>query len=566
MAETTNSEKGLLSLLRQAFTGYNPDDSQDRGILLQGAGGYHSGSALLANAATAQNGTTVVGEQDWMGEKVLPTDRFAKYALLEEMIVDPVLSAALDMHISHALSVDSRTGNIITIEAKTDDAKEIAASLMAELGPMLNNGLPSWCKLMAAYGVHYIRPYCETGKGIVDLESSWYTMAHQIREYVRGGRLAGFTGEYLKTPTRPGEIQLVEPWQLVGLKVPYWQPSLSLEPTGSSGIRYSLYDDIHRRKPIETQDYGTSFLEFAYGSWSDLSDAIRSMKGSRYNASRIDRFVALGMDNLDPARAAQYLNLVGTQMRKDMEAAARKGKAKGLIPTVWNQLIPNLSGNKGGVTIDTQTVSPDIQHIEDVMFHLKRMASSLGIDVSMLGWGDLMSGGLGDGGFFRTSIQAAIRANWLRVGVVQSVNRLIDIHMAHKYGKVFGAGELRPIEIKFHSLNTAIEAEQADAMETRTNYAMALATVLDTIENGSLAGSDTFKELVLTDIVRLDPDKAAQIIKDLAQAAKDAAEEEAGDGQNFMESVGYKGPRDGFQAFLEGVINTQLVNLLGEPL
>lgn len=289
------------------------------------------------------------------------------------------------------------------------------------------------------------------------------------------------------------------------------------------------------------------------------------MKGSRYNASRIDRFVALGMDNLDPARAAQYLNLVGTQMRKDMEAAARKGKAKGLIPTVWNQLIPNLSGNKGGVTIDTQTVSPDIQHIEDVMFHLKRMASSLGIDVSMLGWGDLMSGGLGDGGFFRTSIQAAIRANWLRVGVVQSVNRLIDIHMAHKYGKVFGAGELRPIEIKFHSLNTAIEAEQADAMETRTNYAMALATVLDTIENGRLAGSDTFKELVLTDIVRLDPDKAAQIIKDLAQAAKDAAEEEAGDGQNFMESVGYKGPRDGFQAFLEGVINTQLVNLLGEP-
>jgi hypothetical protein len=174
-----------------------------------------------------------------------------------------------------------------------------------------------------------------------------------------------------------------------------------------------------------------------------------------------------------------------------------------------------------------------------------------------------MSGGLGDGGFFRTSIQAAIRANWLRVGVVQSTNRLIDIHMAHKYGKVFGAGELRPIEIKFHSLNTAIEAEQADAMETRTNYAMGLASVLDTIENGRLSGSDTFKELVLTDIVRLDPDKAALIIKDLAKAAADAAAEE-GD-QNFMESVGYKGSPSGLTAFLEGVINTQLVNLLGDP-
>lgn len=562
MAETTKSEKGLITLLRQAFTGYNPDDGEDRGILLQGAGSYRT--ALMQDAPTSQNGTAVVGEQDWMAEKVLPTDRFAKYALLEDMITDPVLSAALDMHISHALAVDSRTGNILTIEAKTDDAKEIAASLMAELGPMLNAGLPSWCKLMAAFGVHYVRPYCEQGKGIVDIESSWYTMAHQIREYVRGGRLAGFTGEYLKTPTRPGEIQLVEPWQLVGLKVPYWQPSLSLEPTAVSGVRYSLYDDIHRRKPSETQDYGTSFLEFAYGSWSDLNDAIRSMKGSRYNASRIDRFIALGMDNLDPARAAQYLNIVGGQMRKDMEAAARKGKAKGLIPTVWNQIVPTLSGTKGGVTIDTQMVSPDIQHIEDVMFHLKRMAASLGIDVSMLGWGDLMSGGLGDGGFFRTSIQAAVRANWLRVGVAQAVNRLIDIHMAHKYGRVFAAGELRPIEIKFHSLNTAIEQEQADAMETRTNYAMGLATVLDTIENGRLSGSDAFKELVLTDIVRLEPEKAAQIIKDLAKAAEEAAAEEEDDGQNFMESVGYKGNRDGFQAFLEGVINSQLVNLLGD--
>lgn len=564
MAETTkadtNAEKGLVSLLRQAFSGFNPDDAQDRGILLQGAGGYHLGNALMADSPTSQNGTSVIGEQDWMGEKKLPTDRFAKYALLEDMITDPVLSAALDMHISHALSVDSLTGNILTIEAKTDDAKEIAASLMAELGPMLNTGLPSWAKLMAAFGVHYIRPYCEQGKGIIDIESSWYTMAHQIREYVRGGRLAGFTGEYLKTPARPGEVQLVEPWQLVGLKVPYWQPSLSLEPQGTSGARYSLYDDIHRRKPTETQDYGTSFLEFAYSSWCDLNDAIRSLKGSRYNASRIDRFVALGMDNLDPARAAQLLNIVGTQMRKDAEAAARKGKAKGLIPTVWNQIIPNLSGNKGGVTIDTQVVSPDIQHIEDVMFHLKRMASALGIDVSMLGWGDLMSGGLGDGGFFRTSIQAAIRANWLRVGIVQAVNRLIDIHMANKYGKVFGAGELRPIEIKFHSLNTAIEAEQAEAMETRTNYAMALTTVLDTIENGRLAGSDAFKELVLTDVVRLDPEKAAVIIKDLAKAAKEAADNE----ENFMESVGYKGPEKGFQSYLESVIHKQLVNLLGE--
>lgn len=550
---------GLAALFQQAFSGYNPADISDQSLpLMSGGSRMIYGSDGLSADPSGTTATSVTGEMDWMAEKKMPSDRFAKYALIQDMVCDPVLSGALDMHISHALSVDSQTGNILEITAKTPEFAELAAQLQGDLGLMLNQGLPSWCKLMATFGVHYIRPYAEDKKGVVDIESSYYTMAQQIREYVRGGQCAGFTSEYLKEQVNGGEVRLVEPWQLVSLRVPYWQPNLYQEPFNPTGRQYSLYDELHRRTPIETQDYGTSFLEFAYPAWCDLNDAIRSMKGSRYNASRIDRFIALGMDNLDPARAAQYLNLVGTQLRKDLEAAHRKGRQKGLIPSIWNTMVPNLSGSKGGVTIDTQTISPDIQHIEDVMFHLKRMAAGLGIDASLLGWGDLMSGGLGDGGFFRTSVQAAVRANWLRVGVANSVNRLIDIHMAYKYGKVFPAGTARPIEIRFHSLNTAIESEQAEATEIRTGYATALATLLDTIENGRLADSESFKRLVLTDIIRIDKDKTEQIIKDLASAAKAAG------GEGFMESVGYKGGSEGFDDYLATVIHKQLINLLGD--
>lgn len=557
MADTP--KKGLAALFQQAFSGYNPTDISDPSLPLMSGGSrmFYGADNLIADPS-GQGATSTTGEMDWMSEKKMPSDRFAKYALVQDMVCDPVLSGALDMHISHALSVDSQTGNILEITAKTKEFKDLAASLQSELGLLINQGLPSWCKLMAAFGVHYIRPYADDKRGVFDIESSYYTMAQQIREYVRGGQCAGFTSEYLKESVNGGEVRLVEPWQLVALRVPYWQPNIYLEPFNPTGRQYSLYDDLHRRTPIETQDYGTSFLEFAYPAWCDLSDSIRSLKGSRYNASRIDRFIALGMDNLDPARAAQYLNMVGTQLRKDLEAAYRKGRTKGLIPSVWNTMVPNLSGSKGGVSIDTQTISPDIQHIEDVMFHLKRMSAGLGIDVSMLGWGDLMSGGLGDGGFFRTSIQAAIRANWLRVGVVNAVNRLIDIHMAYKYGKVFPAGTARPIEIKFHSLNTAVEQEQSEATEIRTAYATALATLLDTIENGRLAESDTFKRLVLTDIVRVDSDKSEQIIKDLAGAAKAAG------GDQFMESVGYSGSAGGFDDWLQTLIHKQLINLLGD--
>lgn len=551
-----NRNKGLPGLLKQAFQGYNPDDATNNQILLQSGAG--SSGTLWNGAASAdgaqENGASAQGDQ-WMADERLPDDRFLKYSILQEMASDPLLSGGIDLHICHALSVDSRTGQAISIEAKKPEDAELAASLMADLGTLINEGAPGWCKNMAVFGTHYIRPYATERRGIDSIESSWYTMAQNIREYERGGRVAGFTSEYLKEKESGGQIRLVEPWQLVPVRIPYWQPKLNVEPTNISGHQYSLYDDLHRRIPTETQNYGTSLFEFCYPAWRDLTTALRSLKASRNNASRIDRFITLGMDNLDPAQAANYINLIGSQLRRDMEAIAARTKKTGFIPTVINRLIPTLGGSKGAVGIDTQVISPDIQHIEDIMFHLKRMSGGLGIDASMLGWGDLMSGGLGDGGFFRTSIQAAQRANWIRQGLRTAGNRLIDIHMAHKYGKVFPAGVARPVEIKFHSLNTAIELEEAEAREVRTNWGLSLATLLDLIENGQLSKSETFKQLILNDIVQIDPEIAKKVITELAAASPP---DESG---GMMESVKNTGNWD---EYLANKINQQILTVLGE--
>ena len=39
---------------------------------------------------------------------------------------------------------------------------------------------------------------------------------------------------------------------------------------------------------------------------------------------------------------------------------------------------------------------------------MKRLGGALGVDPSLLGFGDMLSGGLGDGGFFRVSVLASV--------------------------------------------------------------------------------------------------------------------------------------------------------------
>ncbi|WP_413243229.1 hypothetical protein, partial [Pseudomonas ogarae] len=91
------------------------------------------------------------------------------------------------------------------------------------------------------------------------------------------------------------------------------------------------------------------------------------------------------------------------------------------------------------------------------LFHAKKLAGTLGTDISMLGFADQLSGGLGDGGFNRTSSQGAERARMLRTSYTKTCNDTIDRHMMAKYGKCWPDSE-RPYTINFYGGIAALEA------------------------------------------------------------------------------------------------------------
>ncbi len=532
------AKKGIGSALVRLFIGYRPEDSNDHTV---GYHNYGSGIHMGRSGHSSLIGISQPGSSDASGmvetaggiidAPQLPLDRIERYTLFEEMARDPTLSEGLAIHLTHALSVSKRTGLCFEIQPNEKD-ESIAKELMDDIGYRLNKLVPSVAHTMCIYGVNYVRPHLKDSVGITHFETGYYTLPKFVREYERAGELAGFCCDHLLDN---GQIstKLKEPWALIPMKIPYWSPDSRLIPVVVGGEVVDLSIPPEERRPQETQNYGTSIFHNTYAPYCEFKEGARCLRGARQISGNIERLIGLNTEALDPVQAASYIKGVAGSMKKAVANAKDELRRRGLFPTVFNRFIPIMGGGKGGMTVDTQVNNADIQHIEDVMLSVRRMASSIGLDISMLGWADMMSGGLGEGGFLRTSLQAGMRAQWIRFAVQDFIERAIEIHMAAKHSKVF-TDAYRPYKIVFNSLNSALQEEESAERQSRAEFASVVVTVLDTIQNGSLAESKTFKRVILGSMMDVDAEQIENIIKELAAAVSQAA---ASENSPMMESV-----------------------------
>ncbi|EAN4361312.1 hypothetical protein EG668_17500 [Salmonella enterica] len=298
------------------------------------------------------------------------------------------------------------------------------------------------------------------------------------------------------------------------MKNPYWTPQHKVIPVSYGTKGYSLLSDQADKPLMETQNYGTSFLEYSYEPYLNLCASLAALKSTRNNAAKIDRLIALTTNTLDPVNAANYTRGISQALKRHSDLVAQRSINANAIPTVLNHLIPVMGDGKNGITIDTQSIPADISGIEDVMFHLRQLAASLGIDATMLGWADQMSGGLGEGGWQQTAIQAALRANWIRQAAQRTIYRLLDIHLAYKYGKVYTETN-RPYDVQFNSMNTAIQEEENRELDARANFVAVISQIMDQIQNNpKLAGSDAFMRYLFTEQLHIDDDTLNTMIKE----------------------------------------------------
>ncbi|EHW2685640.1 phage portal protein [Escherichia coli] len=514
---TKDKNKGFLSALKKAFNGGDVTPAEPVVFTSGHSVVARSGLSALRPGILGSNSDGMTSAADSISLSAeLPGERLQKYNILETMAKSPTISTALNIHIAHALAPSKKTGQAFILSPKDgSDAEAVSRceELTADLGAMINDGLPSWAMIMAIFGVSYVRPYAEQGRGIIGIESSYYTLPHFVQEFYRGSQLVGFSGDYI-LDTHSLRRVITEPWNLVSMKNPYWTPQHKVIPVSYGTKGYSLLSDQADKPLMETQNYGTSFLEYSYEPYLNLCASLAALKSTRNNAAKIDRLIALTTNTLDPVNAANYTRGVSQALKRHSDLVAQRSINANAIPTVLNHLIPVMGDGKNGITIDTQSIPADISGIEDVMFHLRQLAASLGIDATMLGWADQMSGGLGEGGWQQTAIQAALRANWIRQAAQRTIYRLLDIHLAYKYGKVYTETN-RPYDVQFNSMNTAIQEEENRELDARANFVAVISQIMDQIQNNpKLAGSDAFMRYLFTEQLHIDDDTLNTMIKE----------------------------------------------------
>lgn len=434
------------------------------------------------------------------------------YTKYNFMVNDGLINTALRLKVQMALGGHETTGETIFLEPKP----EISPSdkkLVEELAPlvqMFNDSAHSMCFNAAGFGDAYARIYTEPKVGIVafDHETLWPPL---VQPYEELGRTVGYVVSYgEKLQTHMDHLGIVR------LKMPRMQqiPQMRVIENAQKINIEAL--DITKMVPLPAL-VGGSMLSAAEFDFDNLYAAIRGLTGQRVAASIDETIIAANMADMTAAQQVKHkenLRKMFTEMKDRAEEQVKSGiystaRHFHVLPVWGDKQLTQISSMQGAANSGVGA------NIDDVMFHAKKLGGTMGIDISMIGFADLLTGGLGDGGLNRTSASAAESARMIRTAYTRMANDAIDRHMLAKYGDCWPDAK-RPYTINFYGSIAALEGDKQASAERAMNKAAIMLQAFAQMRDLGL--DQKANEHILAKQMELDQDAAELYAKALANA------------------------------------------------
>jgi hypothetical protein len=439
----------------------------------------------LISASLFDGGTTIA---TMLGAPDRPArTRHQIYQKWMDMMSDPIVSSAVKLLVTSSLGGHETTGDVIFIEEKKLKSGKVNAKhaaliddLRLHLQPLLNKNAFTVAFNSASFGDGYSRIYAKKGAGVLDISSDELLNPLLIQPYEQGSRTVGYVAI-----TGNKQQERLTTMQVARAKMPrtQWVPQMAIV---EKAYRVLLAEDDLDSLPMLPALAGGSLIYNAEDAYDKLYSALTGLLGQRVLDSIDEQIMTVQMAGMNADQQARFVKSIVSMLKKSKERAEEAVASKKPFLERIRHIIP-VFGEKqvtGLQQFPTRASSGSGSNytIEDVMLYARLLSGAIGLDLSLLGFADQLSGGLGDGGFFRTSAQAAENARIIRSAMNGWVNHIIDVHTYHKYGFVFEEAE-RPFNVKYWGSISALEAEKKRSRADDANAGLLLAQVIDQMKN-----------------------------------------------------------------------------------
>lgn len=433
---------------------------------------------------------------------------YRKWGMMES---DPICSTALNLLVTSALGGHETSGDVIFIEKTAETKKDKQLSKMVDeismsLSKMFNKSAFPIAYTGAAFGDSYARIYTDS-TGVVDLYTDELVRPPLVQPFERGNRTIGYAVYIGKR-----NFERLDVSQMARLKMPrtQWVPQHGVV---EKALRVAITENDMSQLPLMPSMAGGSLLYNAEEPYDNLYASIVGLVGQRWIDSIDEQMLAVNLTDMTIDQQEKFVDSIKrmlTASKSRAENAVKDGRPvleriRHIIPTFNDKQVTTISNANGGQTGRTGTIS-----IEDIILHARLLSGAIGVDLSMLGFADQLSGGLGEGGFFRTSAQAAERARTIRSAISDFFDHIIDIHTMIKYKTVFDQNK-RPWAINFYGSISALESEKQRTRADSMNSGMLLAQAMQSMKD--MGASEEIMTEFLTKIMMLDEDQAKLFAK-----------------------------------------------------
>ncbi|MFA2962580.1 hypothetical protein KWF73_04730 [Acinetobacter pittii] len=412
----------------------------------------------------------------------------------ERMLRFAPIAEGMGIHVSAALGGDSYSGQQVFItpaqrlkKANGPAAEKIKKQLDERrdvMEKLINKYLSKLARDAISFGDSYARIYGKKENGVIDLLCNEYTYPPLIQPFEQGSKTVAFycldPRNWQKTITKLNTIQMVR------FKMPRMSNIAQYELVETGLVTKMLEGDDPDELPILPAHLGGSFLYEIEEVYDDVILALASMNSQQIADTVNQMFLTINMSGMPPAQRQAYVRAL-EGLLKNHETYVRDALSGG--EAVWNTAFHMLP-----VFDEKQVLNPvgDIKaqrsspiNIEQFMINVRLLMGGIGLDPSMVGWADMLTGGIGEGGAFHTSAQIMRRSQDIRTAVTEGINQILHLDWGFAFNEQFEPKDY-PWQVEYYTNQTAAATEEISNAQSRMNTTLLKTQVITALKETNL--------------------------------------------------------------------------------